>query len=102
MLITRMRTYEAHVNSLLHKTRTREHVPARETLAEIFEGGCLDDELVDLCLHREHFVGVEVTSSELVLHTVVHRQRTLVPDLLRLCCAVRTPQKFQRLRSTHH
>ena len=96
MLITRMRTYGAHVSSLLRKTRTRENAPAEETLAKIFEGGRLDDELVDLCLHRKHFVGAEVASSKLLLHTIIHCQRALVPDFLRLCCIVRSPQEIPK------
>ena len=42
------------------ETGMNEDTPARETLAEIFERRSLYDELIDLCLNGENFIGVEI------------------------------------------
>lgn len=59
-----------------------EGTPARKALTQILKRRRLLYELLDLLWDCEHDVRVEITSSELVLYAVVHKQSTLVANFL--------------------
>jgi hypothetical protein len=86
-----------------------ESTPSRETLAQVFQRGSLQDQLLDLHGHREGYVRVKVSTwgpdrhhqphaqteeaivtivivrtRKLVLHPVVYRKRTFVSRFLGL------------------
>ena len=56
----------AHLRALVSVLRNeldvQRDVPSREALAQVLEGGCLDDELVYLRWHRQHFVRVKISA----------------------------------------
>jgi hypothetical protein len=54
------------VSKIVISKQTDGDAPARETLAEIFERGRLHNELVDLRLYGEHFVGIKVASCGII------------------------------------
>ena len=65
--------------------------PSREALTEVFKRRRLDDQSIDLGRYRQRqlcWIGVEITTGQFTLHTVVDTKSLLVTRLFALCITV--------------